>query len=282
MVNVIIDCNYLSYVCRFALSQGLTYRGGHTEIIFGFLRHILILAEHFESNNFFFCWDSRESLRKKLYPSYKANRRPDDRPEEEKELDAIAFQQFTSLREIILPELGFENIYMMDGYESDDLLAILVKKLSGPNIVVASDNDLLQLLSFCSLYNVTKKQLTTKSEFTRKYGIEPEVWSEVKALAGCSSDNVPGVPGVGEITAIKFLTGQLTQGKVFLKIRESGEIRDRNRLLVTLPLKDIPLPIYKENRLLKSNFLGVFSTYGLKSMSQEKEFSKWAKVFNLK
>jgi DNA polymerase-1 len=217
-----------------------------------------------------------------MYPAYKANRRPDDRPEEEKELDAIAFQQFTKLREIILPDLGFKNIFMIDGYEADDLLALLVKQLPGPNIVVASDNDLFQLLPFCSLYNVTKKQLTTKEEFVRKYGVEPEIWSEVKALAGCSSDNVSGVPGVGEITAIKYLTGKITKGKVFSKIQESGEIRDRNRLLVTLPLKDIPLPIYKENRLVKSTFLGVISTYGLKSMSQEKEFSKWTKIFNLK
>jgi len=269
-------------VCRFALSQGLTYRGSHTEIIFGFLRHILILAEHFESNNFYFCWDSKESVRKELYPKYKANRRPDTRSQEEKELDIIAFKQFNELREKILPELGFRNIFMVEGYESDDLIAILVKKLEGSNIVVASDNDLLQLLSFCSLYNISKKQLTTKKEFIRKYSIQPETWSEVKALSGCTSDNVSGIPGVGEKTAIKFLTGELTQGKVFSKIHESGEIRDRNRLLVSLPLKDIPLPIYKENILLKSTFLGVFSIYGLVSMSQEKEFMKWVRIFNLK
>ena len=281
-INIIVDCNYLCYVCRFALSQGLTYRGRHTEIIFGFLRHILILAEHFESNNFYFCWDSKESVRKELYPKYKANRRPDTRSQEEKELDIIAFKQFNELREKILPELGFRNIFMVEGYESDDLIAILVKKLEGSNIVVASDNDLLQLLSFCSLYNISKKQLTTKKEFIRKYSIQPETWSEVKALSGCTSDNVSGIPGVGEKTAIKFLTGELTQGKVFSKIHESGEIRDRNRLLVSLPLKDIPLPIYKENILLKSTFLGVFSIYGLVSMSQEKEFMKWVRIFNLK
>jgi DNA polymerase-1 len=282
MINIIIDCNYLCYVNRFSLSEGLTYRGSRTEIVFGFLKHLLILSEHFGTRDFFFCWDSRESRRREIYPKYKANRRPDDRPEEEKELDRIAFQQFDTIRLEVLPELGFRNIYIADGFEADDLIAKLVKKIEGTNIVVASDNDLYQLLSFCSLYNISKKQLTTKKEFVRKYGIEPEMWSEVKALSGCSGDNVSGIPGVGEKTAIKYLTGQLKGGKIFSKITESRDICDQNRLLVTLPFKDIPLPIYKRNSLLKDTFFGVFSTYGLSSLTQDKQFSRWIKNFELK
>lgn len=281
-MNIIIDCNYIAYTCRFALSEGLTYRGNRTEIIFGFLKEILSLSEHFNSDDFFFCWDSRESERKKLYPSYKANRRPDDRPQEEKELDAIAYKQFDEIRTKVLPDLGFKNIYMLEGYESDDLMAILSKQLPGPNIVVSNDKDMYQILSYCSLYSVSKKQLTTKIEFERTFKIKPEEWSEVKALAGCSGDNVEGIPGVGEKTAIKYLKGELNKGKVFTKIEESKTIRDRNRVLVSLPFKDMPLPVYKKNRLLARTFLGVFSTYGLLSMSQGILWSKWTKFFNLK
>jgi 5'-3' exonuclease len=281
-MNIIIDCNYIAYTCRFALSEGLTYRGNRTEIIFGFLKEILSLSEHFNSDDFFFCWDSRESERKKLYPSYKANRRPDDRPQEEKELDAIAYKQFDEIRTKVLPDLGFKNIYMLEGYESDDLMAILSKQLPGPNIVVSNDKDMYQILSYCSLYSVSKKQLTTKVEFERTFKIKPEEWAEVKALAGCSGDNVEGIPGVGEKTAIKYLKGELNKGKVFTKIEESKDIIDRNRVLVSLPFKDMPLPVYKKNRLLARTFLGVFSTYGLLSMSQGILWSKWTKFFNLK
>jgi len=72
---IIIDSNYVAYAQKFALSSGLTYRGGRTEIIFGFLKTVFNMSRKFETERFIFCWDSKDSLRKELYPEYKANRR---------------------------------------------------------------------------------------------------------------------------------------------------------------------------------------------------------------
>lgn len=279
--SIIIDCNYLCYVSRFAMSDGLTYRGSNTEIIFGFLRQILTIAERFEPDRFFFCWDSRESIRKEMFPSYKGNRRPDSRPEEEKELDFVAFKQFDEIREQVLPNMGFRNNYQVDGYEGDDLIAVLVKKLSPPIVVAASDNDLFQLLSFCSLYNVSKKSLTTEQEFKRTYGICPEQWVDVKSLAGCPGDNVPGIPGVGTKTAIRYIKGELTKGKAFDSIASAAGLRDLNRSLVALPLNDIPLPIYKVDNLISTSVQEVLRDYGLASLLKEPTWSKWVKLFHL-
>ena len=81
---VIVDSNYIGYVSAFALSQGMSYRGSNTEVIFGFLRQIISIAIKFQPDQIAFCWDSRNSKRKEILPEYKENRKK-DRTEEEKE-----------------------------------------------------------------------------------------------------------------------------------------------------------------------------------------------------
>ena len=218
-ITVVIDANYLCYVNRFALSQGLSYRGHHTEIIFGFLRHINELARHFETKKFIFCWDARKSLRREIYPEYKTNRRV-NQTEEENELDQIAYVQFNEIKDNVLPKIGFTNIFYREGYEADDIIASIVKNNPDRYIVVASDTDLFQLLDYCSLYNIVKKSTTTKIIFEREHEISPDKWHLVKAIAGCGTDNVFGVQGVGEKTAIKFISGLLKTGKI-LRDRKS-------------------------------------------------------------
>jgi len=284
-MNIIVDCNYLGYVNRFALSEGLSYRGSRTEIIFGFLKNIFHLADKFETHRFLFCWDSKDSLRRKIYPEYKSNRRV-DRSEEEKEEDKIVFAQFDELRLSCLPKLGFKNIFYVDGYESDDLIAELVKVYfsTQTNIVVSSDNDLLQLLEYCSLYNISKSQLTTMNEFIRTHGILPSVWSEVKSISGCSSDNVEGISGVGEKTAIKYLKKELKKGKAYQSIEspEGKKIAERNLGLVALPFLGLPVfPIRKEENFNKEDFIKVFEIYGLSSFLKDPTMTKISKQFNL-
>jgi DNA polymerase I len=280
---LVVDCNFICYVNKYSLSQGLSYRGNRTEIIFGFFRHLLELARKFESTHFAFCWDSRESLRKKLLPEYKSNRHKEDRSEEEKSADIIAFQQFDEIRLNALEMFGFNNIFHKDGYESDDLIASLVKSRQGTNIVISSDNDLLQLLDFCSLYNISKKETTTKTIFIRNYTIEPSQWVDVKSLAGCTSDNIPGIPGVGDKTAIKYLKGELKKGKALEKIQSSLSISDRNRALVSLPfegLEMLPLRKSKEKWSL-SQFTSFCKHYGFLSFLDGKNKGEWVKVFHM-
>jgi DNA polymerase I len=282
---IIIDSNYLGYVNRYGLSQGLTYLGNETEIIFGFMKHILQLAMHFKTKDFVFCWDSRESLRKKVFPTYKGSRRKDDRSEDEKIKDIIAFKQFDLLREKVLLDIGFKNVFIKSGYESDDIIAMIVMtNNSDHKIVVSSDNDLFQLLSFCSIYNIVKKSITTKTEFVRNFNIEPNMWVDVKALAGCSTDDVPGIDGVGTKTAIKYLINELKHGKIYDKIKsdEGKEIVERNLKLVKLPFDGLKQFLISKDVLYVDDFIAVCEQYGFLSFLKDDALGKWVKAFDMK
>ena len=282
-MKIVCDCNYISYVEKFALSTGLSYRGGHTEIIYGFLKQILKLAQRFETNQLIFCWDSKDSLRKKTYPEYKANRRK-DQTEEEKEANEIAYKQFNQLRRTVLPSMGFNNIFMQEGYEGDDLIAYIVRD-HPCNVVITNDEDMLQLLDNCNLYNITKRSLTDKDEFIRAYGISPMDWVDVKSYAGCYSDNVKGLEGVGEKTVAKWLRGELKQTtKTYQKINspEGWDIHRRNHPLVCLPLEGLPPIRLTKDSFLKKSFRDVFMEYGFNSFLENDKFEKWIKAFNLR
>jgi 5'-3' exonuclease len=266
---IIIDSNYLCYISKFALSQGLTYRGGRTEIIYGFLKNIISLSKKFETNDFVFCWDSKHSKRKNIFPDYKAKRH-NDKTEEEKELDAIAYAQFNILKISVLSNLGFSNVFHSPGYEADDLIAsVVIHNPDTGNIVVSSDEDLFQLLDYCSIYNFSKKATMNKNLFMRTYGIEPKQWAEVKCIAGCSSDNVPGVKGVGEKTAIKYIQGTLkTSSKVFDSIKtRSLDDETLIRKLVTLPFPGTKKVRIENNSLSETKFTEVINEYGIKSIN---------------
>lgn len=282
--NIIVDSNYVCYVHKFALSQGLTYRGGRTEIIYGFLRTVFDMAEKFDSSRFLFCWDASNSLRRKIYPLYKANRRPDDRPEEDKKQDRLAFHQFDLVREDVLRSLGFSCIYQIEGFESDDLIAKLVKEnlFSQENVVISSDNDLYQLLEGCCLYNISKRSLTTKDEFLRNYGLSPDKWSEIKSISGCGTDNVAGVVGIGEKTAAKYVLGSLKDGKTKQKIEteEAKKIIERNRELVHLPFASTPnLDTSQKDSFSLQKFTETFCRYGFSSFLKEDKLKIISKRF---
>lgn len=282
-ITTIVDCNYLCYINKFALSTGLSYKGKHTEIIYGFFRHINELARKFDTNKFIFCWDSRASLRKEIYPEYKSNRRLNQTPED-KELDQIAYQQFNELKNTVLPKFGFKNVFYKEGYESDDIIASIVKEMPGRYIVVSNDNDLFQLLDYCTLYNISTKSLTDKETFERTYGISSRKWHLVKAIAGCSSDNVSGAKGVGEKTAIKYLNNELKPGMKFTTIQETylGEIFKRNLKLIKLPFDNIIFDINYQEHFNEKDFIEICEYYGMESFLAPKYFQSWIKSFNMR
>jgi DNA polymerase I len=276
---IIIDSNHLCYINFFGMSEGLSYKGNSTGIIFGFLRHVLELAETFHDTNIIFCWDSKESLRKKIYPDYKANRR-ENLTEEQKEENQIAYSQFNKLRELDLPFMGFNNNFHAEGYESDDIIAqIVIDNVETP-IVVTNDKDMLQLLDNCYMYNISKKEHYTKELFIREYGIRPKRWVNVKALAGCSTDNVKGIDKVGELTAIKYLKGELKPAsKAYQKIITFDSALTRK--LIELPFEGCPdfKSQIKENSLTEEKFKSIFEACGFESFL--KNFDRWKKAFSL-
>lgn len=283
-LTIIVDSNYVCYISKYAYSQGMSYKGDSTEVIFGFLRSILSLAERFSTRKFIFCWDSPKSKRKEIYPQYKSDRKL-NKTDTDKEQDQLAYKQFTDLRVSILPKLGFQRNYLQDGYESDDLIASIVLNGDEKYIVVSSDEDLYQLLINCSMYNPSKKQLTTKRIFESEYKVDPSMWVDIKKIAGCKSDNIDGAWMIGEKTAIKYLKGELketTQAYKSIKDAEKKGIFERNEKLIRLPLEGIVYHNFFPNELFyKKNFQYIFDKYGMTSFMKTDQFSRWVKSFHL-
>jgi 5'-3' exonuclease len=262
---LIIDGNYLSYKSYFVLPKELNAHELPTGIIFGVFNQISVLANKFSTNKFLFCWDSKYNKRKELRPSYKANRKKkkiqDDYFEKE-----ILFKQINLLRREILPEFGFSNNFILPGYESDDIIAILAKKLRSDAIVVSADADLYQLLDYCPMFS-TKENYTAK-DLSQEYGVTPEQWVDVKAIAGCTSDNVEGVKGVGEKTAVKFILKTLPKTtKAWYSINESQELIKSNYKFVRLPFDgaedefNSAYPEIFKDSFFKENIIKTFNRY---------------------
>lgn len=277
---VIFDSNYVGYVSAFALSQGLTYRGGRTEVIFGFLNKIMTIYGLFEPEQIAFCWDARENKRKDIYPGYKL--KDSTWTDEERESFGIVHKQFDEVREVVLPALGFANVFHQSGYEGDDLIArLVIGHISDDNdlpIVVANDEDLFQLLDFCRMFNAVTKMTTTKRDFKQLYGLDPLRWAEVKAIAGCKSDKVPSVnKGIGTKTAIKYLKGNLA-GKAKITIDGAADTITRNRQLVTLPFPGTRRTKLAQNNLSVEKFRYIIEEYGLESMNNSKTLGAWERM----
>ncbi|MFA5377455.1 MAG: hypothetical protein WC455_17015 [Dehalococcoidia bacterium] len=265
-------------------SHGLGYRAHHSTgsldggIAYGFLTTVLQLAERYRTNQFVFCWDGPGSLRKKLFPAYKMSR--DVKTQEEVAERMMIHTQFNALHEHILPKMGFGYHFQEVGYEADDLIAkVVIDNPAKPFVVVSSDHDLFQLLQYhnCKLiHSLTSGFGTlTASQFLGLYRVPARDWALVKAIAGCSGDGVPGVQGVGETTAVKYLLDELPEGKKWKAIRDSNKIVQRNYKLVRLPYPGLrPLTIGKDS-FDEENVQQVFSDLGFDSFGAGEQRCRW-------
>lgn len=282
---LIIDGSYLGHIARFAFGS-LDYETKHTGVIFGFLKQVLTLAREFRTNQFVFTWDSRQSHRRILYyPEYKQNRRKNLTDEELEKLH-LAYEQFTLLRNYVIPSIGFENNFFQIGKESDDLIASIVYNIEGIDpseiIVVSSDTDLYQLLDKCCLYSMKNRFVYKKDDFVKDYGINPLDWVQVKAIAGCSSDNVKGIKGIGEITAVKFLRSELNhKSKAWKDIVDPDNqgIIKNNFPIIRLPMEGTkPIKLYDfKDKLDLDGFMSVCNQYGFASFLRN--ISGWMENF---
>lgn len=200
---MVIDSSYLGYRAAYAMRDV-------ANPIYGFLSTIQSLRDRFDCDNFVFCFDHDYLKRQDILPEYKERRRDSEHEEEHKQ----ARTAIHKLRKNILPSLGFKNILIQEGYEADDLIASVVENLEEDDeaVIISSDSDLYQLLDGkrVIMYHPSKEQIYTERLFSEDYfGLAPDQWPQVKAIAGCNSDNIKGIPGVGEKSAAKFLTGQL-------------------------------------------------------------------------
>jgi 5'-3' exonuclease len=143
------------------------------------------------------------------------------------------------------PEV-FPNVFCQDGLEADDMIAECCSILSrcrpqSEAVMVTTDKDLFQCLGenpLISWYSPTQNKEMDCQKFIKEYGIEPKLYAMVKAISGCTSDNVPGVSGVGEITALKYIKNELNKSyKKYKDIQSNIELINFNKELVCLPHK---------------------------------------------
>lgn len=235
----------VSFVCRraFHTLKDLSHEDVKTGVIYGFFLSVAELMEQFMTHKVVFCFDYGKGIRKQMLPEYKQKRHSKELTEEELEAEEEYRRQVKLLRTDYLADAGFKNLFFQKGYESDDIIASFTMALaSGESaIIVSADGDLLQLLRpNVSMWNPAKRAMHTYKGFRKEYSIHPRVWAHVKAIGGCRTDEVPGVKGVGEKTALKYLLNQLKpESKVYQKIVsvEGAAIAARNLPLVQLPLK---------------------------------------------
>jgi len=276
---VVVDGNSLGYISGFTLDS-LNYNQHNIGTIFGFLRHLKLLAKKFDVNKFAFCWDSRKSKRKLLNPDYKLARKKDRTLEEEIRRKMI-LEQLSILRLEILPKLGFKNNFIATGFESDDLIASIVNSNNGEFIIATLDSDLLQLLSpNCHVYNLRTKNMILEDDFIKDKKIPVEKWPLVKAISGCNSDNVKGIFKIGEKTAIKYLRNEIKSKTILDKIKNNWNLVEQNLKLVKLPFEGTPTIILDFNETFSLDyFLELCDRYDFKSFLKKEELNDWKKIF---
>lgn len=279
---LIVDCHNIGWVAAYAFAH-LKHEQEPTGVLFGFLQTLLKASEYIMPDYILFAWDSQKSRRRRMYESYK---RKDEisMSEEEAVRRYHTLRQLQDLRTEVLPALGLHNHFMHTGFEADDVMASLVKQYAFDEaVVISSDNDMLQILTdTVSIYNIQKKELITKIDFIETYGIEPEQWAAVKTLAGCSSDNVPGVPGVGEGKALQYLKGTLPKAKVYQRIldAEGTPAYERDKKLVTLPLRQLNFELH-EDIVHTRKFITLCKDKGFFTFLKGDVLNRWKRLLNM-
>lgn len=282
MKVLLIDANAVCYRAKHKFGE-LTYNGKNTGVIFGFFYELLFLLNKFRPDVLTCCWDGPSSIREDMYPQYKEKRRKNklNLSPDERASNNMFHNQFDMLRVDILPDIKWANNFVFNRYEGDDLIASIINNNKDEFVIVSSDEDLYQLLSDrVSLYDLGKKREYSNTDFSTEYGIDPLQWVSVKSIAGCTSDEVAGIQGVGVKTAIKFINNELkSKTKVFDGITsdQGREIIKRNLPLVRLPLSGTPkIRLNHRQKIRIDKLMNCFAYYGMYSMVKKED--EWKKL----
>lgn len=201
----IIDGKSVFYRGYYAMPNLSTKEGTPTGGVFGFAVMALEVIKRLKPDYVAVAWDKPKTNirgRLKLYPEYKAGRKP---------APPDFYEQIPHLHEL-LEAFGWP-LYELDDYEADDImgtLAVQAAKQDIETMLVTSDLDMLQLVDphikvFALKKGLSNIELFSTKSFTAKYGIDATQFLDLKALKGDSSDNIPGVPGIGEKGALELL-----------------------------------------------------------------------------
>lgn len=200
---LILDSNSLLNRAFYAIPELTNNEGIHTNAVYGFTNMLFKMKEELKPDYIVAAFDKKAPTFRHLeYKDYKAGR---------KKMPGELAEQFPLVKELL--ELLAISIYEIDGFEADDIIGSLAKYAEKNNIevyVVTGDRDALQLASQNIKVVITKKGVSEtavydEKNFIEEYGVTPTQFIDVKGLMGDKSDNIPGVPGVGEKTAYKLI-----------------------------------------------------------------------------
>ena len=256
---LLIDANSIVHRAYHALPNLMTSKGAHTGAIYGFLTIFLRIVAELSPTHVAAAFDLKApTFRHKLYAPYKGTRKP---------MDAELAEQFEPLKELLA--LMRVPVVSKEGYEADDILGTLSAHTDDDTVILTGDRDSFQLVSPTTRIYWTKKGVSDVEviDLARLAadGFTPQSFIDYKALRGDPSDNIPGVPGVGEKTAKALLEQYKTldevlnhagevKGKLGETLSASREIAELSRTLATID-KDVPLEIDEE----ALRFSGVYS-----------------------
>jgi DNA polymerase I len=199
----LIDGNSLAYRAFFALPESIaTHDGRPTNAIYGLASMFAKMLIDHDPSAVIVCWDAGWSGRELTYEPYKSERKP--RPD-------LLRDQWPHLMPLA-EAFGFSNI-KVDGYEADDVIASLTKRAREqdiPVMVVSGDRDVYQLVEdgvrvMTTSRGVTDTKIYDRDGVIERYGVPPELVTDLIGLKGDTSDNIPGVPGIGDKTAAQLL-----------------------------------------------------------------------------
>ncbi|MBU5675631.1 DNA polymerase I [Alkaliphilus sp. MSJ-5] len=276
---IIIDGNSLINRAFYALPPLTTKEGNHTNAIYGFVTMLLKVMEDYKPDYIGVAFDKKApTFRHKEFTEYKAGR---------KKMPPELAEQMEPLKEV----LDAFNIYRieLEGFEADDLIGTLAKHCEEKgfeSLIVTGDRDALQLTSDCTKVLFTKKGISQLEIYDDKkvmeeYEVTPTQFIDLKGLMGDKSDNIPGVPGVGEKTAIKLLkqfetienliqnTEEITATKLREKIevnREQAMLSKRLATIITNVPVDINLDDLKKREADHEKLMELFRSYEFNSL----------------
>lgn len=282
MKTLLIDSSSIIY--KYALTSSnyelTTSDGTVVTCVYSFLNDLLELCTHFSTNKVVVAFDSVASIRKSMSPTYKVNRK--EVPEDIKERRKLMYAQVPIIKEF-LTSANFicREIY---GFEADDIIASYVQNNPEEQfITVSGDHDMWQTI--CSnnmIYNPNKKEVFNTKDFQELFPkLDPKEYWKILSIAGCTTDHVEGVKGVGEKTAYKYLVKELKPtSKAFNTIKENKAIIYETQKLVKLPHTACPECKLEYTTLNQQCFFETCNKYGFNSFLTE-DFMRWRYVFNL-
>ena len=242
---LLLDGHALCYRAFYAVSELRNSKGVPTNAVFGFVNILRKLIKTYHPDYMAGCFDThKETFRRAKFADYKIQRPP---------MPEGLSEQIAVIKDV-LRAYGIP-VFEKEGYEADDVIATFVERFSssGHEIIIASDDkDMQQLIAGpVRIYNSRKDALLGPEDTYARFGVGPERVVDYLALAGDASDNIPGIPGVGDVTAQKLLkefgsldeilarTGEI-KGKLKDKVEQGRASALLSRELATLD-RNVPL-----------------------------------------